>query len=414
MYVKFGRASMVLIVAVMLSATLLPMSAANEGTGNIWDRISIERGTTDALGGGDYIAIKTNNSSISIIYGGDGKNNTVKIVSEMQRYAGGVKIYSRNGTLVTQKILRYRFFLGQSFNYIGEVRNLNDSRQMVKYVALRTQWKMSGFKITNLSANETRIDFTIYVKNLPYTEVSNNSEVGDGVVNYIALHFHITASLEKRTLHGFPWYAYQPGKGIHLIGRRNYTGEVVRFQIKYDKEIDGWDYVGSSKIIVQNNIFWGISGNEKVLHLLMKRYGGCRARIGNHTYGNETLPRHRLLFKRRGAIEFTELGQWDRIGRFRWESNVTVDNQTRQAYYQIVGGERIVRWYRHRAFALTVLNGALIYPAGERIFQDPSIELSQYYLNFGPLPLPTAAISFISVMVLAVFVLALLIYRIKK
>ncbi len=402
-------------VAFLLAVAIFFPAVAAAPSQSIWDKISVERGSTNILGGGDYVSIKTNGTSITVLYGTKENPNTVKILASMERYAGGINLYDKNGTLVGKKILRYRAFLGQSFNFIGEYRNVNNSKTLVKYVALRGQWHLSGMKITNISSNQTLINFTIAMKDVPYTMVRDNSSAGDGMVSEIAFHFHILVEMKEQKVEGFPWYSYQPGKGVHMIGRKNYTGTVVTYRIKYDKEIIGWDYTNSSnRIVVVNNLFWGISGNEKVIKFIIHRYGGARARIGEHVYGNSSLPHHRIFIAHGGRITFTEIGQWQRIGRFRWESNVTVDNQTRRAYYQILGGERIYRWFDKRAVALVVLNGALIYPVGNHIFQDPSIEVSEYYLNFGALPLPTAGVAMMGTIAIVAVFAALLIYRFKK
>ncbi len=402
------------LIAVLLLAALVPMVSAQSENANIWNKISVESGTTDALGG-DYISIKTNSTKVSVIYGSGEHSNTVKIVVDTIRYAGGLKIYNRDGTLKDKKVLRYHAFVGQSFDYIAEVRNIENNRSVVKYVSLKGDWEFGGFKITNISSNETRIDFTVYRVNVPYTEIIDNSSVGDGLVNKIALHFHITVYMKNETIKGFPWYSYRPGKGISLDGRKNYTGEVISYQIKYDKEIDGWDYNNNnSKLVVANNIFWGISGRDKVIHMIINRFGGSRANVANHSYGNKTIPHHRMLFRHRGRIVFTEVGEWQRIGKFRWESNVTVDGQTKQAYYQIVGGEKVVKWYQHRVFALTVLKGALIYPVGQSIYQDPSIEVNEFFINFGTLVIPSAGLSIIGVAAIFIVLVVLVIYRIKK
>jgi len=409
------KVGLVGVAILLLVAALVPMVSAKGETTNIWDKLSVKQGTTDALGGGDYVAIGTNNTRVSVIYGNGEHNNSVKIVVDTIRYAGGLKIYNKDGTIKDKKILRYHAFVGQTFNYIAEVKSINNNRSVIKYVSLKGSWNMDGLKITNISSNETRIDFTVYMNNVPYTKVFDNASLGDGVVNKIALHFHITVQMENKTIRGFPWYTYRPGKGLSLDGRKNYTGEVVSFQIKYDKEIDGWDYNdNSSKIIVANNIFWGVSGNDKVIHMIAKRFGGSRANVGNKSYGNNTLPHRRMLFRHNGRIVFTEVGEWQRIGKFRWESNVTVDNQTRQAYYQIVGGERMVKWYEHRVFALTVLNGALIYPVGSSIFQDPSIEINEFYISFGSLVVPSMGLSIMGIAAVAIVLVAFAIYRIRK
>ena len=413
--VKIKKIAMVAVILILGIAALLPLAGGSESTENVWDKIALIRGNTTSLGGGEYLAIKTKNSWVGIIYGSEENPQNVKIVAEMERYAGGVKIYDLNGTLKEKKILKYKVFLGQSFKYIGEVANINESKSLEKYVPLKGSWHISDVLITNISSNKTRIDFTLYMENIPYRYVNSNETSGDGRVNRIALHFHITVQLQERKIRGFPWYSYNPEGGVAMDKRKNYTGQVVTFQIKYDKEIDGWDYSNeSSKLVVMNDLFWGTSGRDKVMRFITNRYGGCRAMVGKHAYDNTTLPHHPIFFPHSGRIEFTEVGQWQRIGRFRWESNVTVDNETRKAYYQIIGGEHMVGWFNHCVFSLTVLNGALIYPIGNSIFQDPSIEVSEFHINFKLPTLPTASISMLGLVTAFLVIGVIWIYRFKK
>jgi len=74
----------------------------------------------------------------------------------------------------------------------------------------------------------------------------------------------------------------------------------------------------------------------------------------------------------------------------------------------------MVGWFNHRVFSLTVLNGALIYPIGNSIFQDPSIEVSEFHINFKLPTLPTASISMLGLVTAFLVIGVIWIYRFKK
>ncbi len=430
-----SKIGMLGIVAVLLFAVFVPMSAASntpQQTQNVWNRISIEKGNTTVFGGGNYVAVKSNGTFVGVLYGSGEHPNSVKIITKTIRYAGGVHIYDRNGHLKDSKVLKYESIIGQSFNYIWEFKDTNNNGSfdaqitdmngtlgesedtVLKGISLYGIWNLEGFQVTNISSNETRIDFTVYQDNISYAKVFNSSYMGDGVVNRVAIHFHITVKLMHVNVTGFPWYTYRPTQGISLEERKNYSGDVVVFQIKYDKDIQGWDHAPDSKLAVGNNIFFGVAGNDKVVRMVIHRFGGCRARVGNDTYGNNTTPPKRF-FHHSGRVIFTEVADWQRVGKFVWESNVTVDGTNRTAYYQIRGGEKIYRWFDHRAIAMVVFNGLLIYPAGNQVFQDPLLEIDQMYIDFGIQKiLPTGLIAIAGLATVVVVAVGAFLYTKRK
>ena len=430
-----SKIGMLGIAAVLLFVALAPLSAASntpQQTQNVWSRISLEKGNTTMLGGGNYIAIKSNGTFVGILYGSKDHPNSVKIVTKTIRYAGGVHIYDRNGNLKYSKVLRYESIVGQSFNYIWEFNDSNNNGSfdaqimnvngtlgerediVLKGADLHGVWNLDKIQITNISSNETKIDFTVYRDNIPYSTVYNDTYMGDGVVNRIAFHFHITVKVEHVNVTGFPWYAYRPMRGVSLQERKNYSGDAVIFQIKYDKDIQGWDHAPNSKLAVGNNIFFGIAGNDKVVRMVMHRFGGCHARIGNHEYGNNTAPPRRF-FRHGGKVIFTEVADWQRVGKFVWESNVTVDGANKTAYYQIKGGEKIFRWLDDRAVALVVFNGLLIYPSGNQVFQDPLLEVNQLDINFNERTIiPTGMIAAIGLAVVSIIAAGVFFYTRRK
>ncbi len=432
---KWRKIGIIALSVVLVCVALLPAAYADTGDEeNIWNRISVERGTTDEFGGGDYVYVKSGSAFFGVLYGTEENNNFVKILADVERYAGGVDIYGSDGRLISKRILRYHTFVGQQFNFAWEYVDkdgdamfdfsvvddngtiVEEGDEPIKAISFWGAWNMTDFHITNISNEEVRVDFTVERDNIPYTHIMDNTSLGDGVVNKIAIHFHITARLEVRNVTGFPWYRYQRGEGISLDHRENYSGKVVVFEVKYDKEIIGWDFKNeSSRVVVENTLFFGVAGMKGTLYMIRHRYGGCGAEIDNTTYDNQSLPMHRRIFRHGDRIVFTGVGNWERVGRFRWESNVTVDNTTKKAYYQIHDGFAYIKRWNNRVFAMIALRGGLIYPAGEHIFQDPSLSTEQMYIDFGLRYLPTGLIALMSIVAIVALAVALVfVYGLRR
>ncbi len=413
---RVKKAGVILAIFAFVLVLFSPASYGATGTEseNVWNHIQINEGNTSMLGGGSYIAVKTNSSFVGVIFGNGEQKNSVKIITSTTRYAGGIKIYDSSGHLKDSRVLKYRSFVGQSFGQILEFTGTGSraNASIIKGVNLTGAWNVTEVKITNISSNETLIEFTVYRDNLKYAGIRNSTSIGDGIVERVAFHFHIMVSLEHREIRGFPWYEYRPDTGVKLAERKNYSGDVVVFRVKYDKDIQGWDPVPGSKLAVRNSIFFGIAGNDRIIHMVEKRYGSGGARIGNNTYNNATLP-HRRVFHRGGNIVFTGMGDWHRIGKFVWESNVTVDGKNRSAYYEINGGERIHRWFNHRAVDMVSIHGALIYPSGSSVFQDPMLEVNQLNIDFGSVVLPTGTIAMAGLVAAAVVMVGAVVYTRK-
>jgi hypothetical protein len=64
---------------------------------------------------------------------------------------------------------------------------------------------------------------------------------------------------------------------------------------------------------------------------------------------------------------------WERVGRFSWTNNVTVDGKEMQMHAQIQGGIRIQIRMRGLDFRGFNLIGGFVYPGGTEIYHDPEV-----------------------------------------
>lgn len=79
---------------------------------------------------------------------------------------------------------------------------------------------------------------------------------------------------------------------------------------------------------------------------------------------------------------------WTRITRFRWVSDVEVTNggqtTTEEMFFQVHGGEKAMRkGFNGQFFQGFEVRGAFLYPAGEVLFHDPSLETEVTFMDIG-------------------------------
>src|SRR5437867_13270922 len=88
----------------------------------------VEQGSTDRLGGGDWISVRAGDARVGVVYGTVGHPNKLYVFAEYKRFLGGADIYdSRGNYLQTRGIPVYVVF-GQSFDHLIEFQDTdNDS-----------------------------------------------------------------------------------------------------------------------------------------------------------------------------------------------------------------------------------------------------------------------------------------------
>ncbi len=77
---------------------------------------------------------------------------------------------------------------------------------------------------------------------------------------------------------------------------------------------------------------------------------------------------------------------WRKNGELTWVSNVTVDDEEKEMYYQIHAGTNGLRIVDENddKFRGIVLLGGYVYPAGSDIFHDPSYSVSAILVDLVP------------------------------
>src|SRR5438034_1229922 len=108
------------LVAVMAVFAMLcvPLGFAGiaSGAGERDLTLVLEQGTTDRLGGGDWVSIRAGDVRVGVVYGTATHLNKLYVFAEYKRFLGGADVYDARGAyLRTTGIPVYTIF-GQSFD----------------------------------------------------------------------------------------------------------------------------------------------------------------------------------------------------------------------------------------------------------------------------------------------------------
>lgn len=409
---KIGAISAVLMMVLMSFAA----SGTSRAGPNLNAQLQEETGPIDLLGGGNHVFIRFGtDAAFGVLWGTQENPNTIYVVVIKARYLGLAEVYDRSGKQVAKdrpiKIYSlYALKLEDLFEFddvngdgIINYRRAWDGQNFGAYTGLEplfkkvdmtTAWERSEIERTG-DENERNWQFSLTARDLPYVLINDSASasVGDSVLNELTFTFHLTASLvqiNNATVR--QWRITVTRFGGHLmfydIARmedRTVSGKVLAYRVKFDQKILGWDFDpenGNSRLLLE---FDSIVGNYIPKYtaewicgrmLFRMRENGTAhfeddsgMRYADDKTGPFTPPR-RL---RSPFLEFG--GNWTRIARFTWVTNVTVDGVEGRLYAQIQAGWPIVVFGRDGAvFGGFIILGGLSYPGGYEITHDPAVE----------------------------------------
>ncbi len=420
-----------LVVGLLMLTPMTGMVGAEDVQENPLDRISLETGTTEEFDGGDYVAVNmTKGDSFAwfgVVYGTEAEPAPITIAGMTMRFMGGAQVVDENGglmatevpipvmTLSAQRLFALfefndtgyqtwdgRYGAGNGlFDFAGDRHfadfSMGTFEPVYRAVDLSQAWELSEIEETVDAANGTkRYDFALTARNLTYAWVADTNGIrpgteADGVLDLLEFRFHITASAQEMVA-DVPMYRVTLGGEDDVIasepiGTKEYTGISVGTDFKYDHVIEGWDYTArsnSTRLCLENGVMFATFVPNIVQSWIDAQF--CQNRsstramlglVGGDTEVSDTddLPRHSTRMAK-NHIDFVD--DWDRIGRLTWVSNVTVDGEEDQMYYQVHAGTRGMIEGDDGAVQAIVILGGYIYPAGESIFHDSTLEVQSF------------------------------------
>ncbi|MFO8110471.1 MAG: hypothetical protein R6U17_08155 [Thermoplasmata archaeon] len=266
-----------------------------------------------------------------------------------------------------------------------------------KYIDLSdANWRVSEM-IEGQDGDNLTWEFTLIAKDLPYYDVSclplkvPYQGMENESLDYFNLTFHLTAGTTEVEGVKVPNYQMTMKGSMEQIEKKEaqeFSGVVGNYEIKWDHEIVGWDFEPNNENSTLLMSFGNIVGNRLPpemspwQHRLMNQAGEDLKAEYRDTKGEQrtnltTEPPMRERKLLRNRISYG--GNWSRMGRFTWVSDVTVDGEDMEMYAQIVRGSRVVsKDFMGRTFVGFAVHGGLNYPGGDNIFHDPGIDGSAY------------------------------------
>ncbi|MGB9636918.1 MAG: hypothetical protein ACPL1Y_06685 [Thermoplasmata archaeon] len=374
------------VVAIMMLTTLFAVAGAPTVSAETRDeRISYVNETSELFGGGTVVGFRVRDITFGVLFGNPEHNNSVIVFDATTRYFGGAELYDTNGNYLGKRGIPITTICAQRFDFLSEFQRVYTDQlfspvERIKSINLNTSWEFENLTKQIDDINQSaKLTFTLSAYNLPYNPVDGHAV--NGTLERISLTFHLVLRLENRTIENVPWYKVTVDRqdnnkivGSEFLRYENYSGKVVNGSFKYDHLIEGWDFATNrsalalgTTIIVVNYVY------NKVAEWLHVEYGGPTGIADNQTLideRNQSGPQTPRVITR-DSLAFRD--NWQRIGVFRWVSDVNVDGVEKHMMFQVHAWERLAFSYASGIFRGFGLKGAFLYPQGNMIYHDPGL-----------------------------------------
>ena len=416
---KYGKRTVAAISAVfMLMIGALMVPAPTSAGVLLADELTAEDGSTTALGGGDHFFVRFgSDAAFGIVWGTEEVQNNVYFVVIKARYLGFAQVYDADGDVIEENytikvytmyavkldslvefddvddndVLQYQ----RTYNDVaGEFSDTYTGPETTyKKVDLNTAWSAS--EVEEIEEGDVRSwNFDLSASNLTYTMLSENAtqDVGDNMLNDLTLSFKLEAATMQIDNASLPQWRITVTTGPlgamtflypERIDDMQITGSVIKYDVKWDQEIDGWDFDPANEnpmlLMEMHSIVghWMSPLMAKWMDMRMLSYmNAIGVMTAESTQGeievNETtgaLPSVRQLT----ATRLTFGSDWTRIGLLTWVDNATVDGEPAYVKAQVMAGHRVLAFGEGftRFEGFVALTG-LTFPGGSLIVHDPT------------------------------------------
>lgn len=428
-----GKIGVLILVLLLISMVFAAGTTTAGGEKNLNAKIYTESGTTEAYGGGDYflIAFGTNKTGLDaafgVIWGTEDNPNSIIPFVIQARYLGVAQVYDDEGNVIEHNFpLKLYTFYGLKLETMLEFNDENGDgicnfaknpdaawweskweHETIynKRIDMKTAWTASNVtSSTDEDAKEKTWEFSLTAENQEYKKLKLFWPLDEGaeenVLEELKFTFHLRARLVEVDNVSVPQFNVTitddlglwdeavawPVLSSERMEDKIYSGKKAVYGIKWDHEINGWDFNPNNENKSLLLEFSAILGNfipattthwfkAEFLKYLGEdgkaQFTNQNGNIENSTAGDpEDLGPRRLKTNR---IDFE--GNWSKVGRFTWVSNVTVDGEEKEMYAQVQAGIPFFIPGRFgRIYTGFALIGGLSYPGGDSIYHDPGME----------------------------------------
>ncbi len=490
------KAMSMLIASVLILSFVTVVTGTTSAIGEKGWSITIDHDEpTDMFEGGNHTDFVFENEDgredarFGVIWGTEENPNSIIMTTNQKRYLGRVSVEgeAKQGS-DSEEIDEERFIkigsmfgvkIGNIYEYetlenesvapftVDQSGEVDSSLGAFKYVNLReATWEPSEVEEIDGDGSTTNWKMSLTAEDLPYEPIASEEldpEFEDEKLDQIKFTFHLSATIEEREDVEIPQFSAevesQWSRGDHNSdnkygghrlqhmerkGTQNGTALVGSYDIKWDKEIKGWDFdpenENPSLLLGFQNFFGNRIKDMEQWHKEFMHQSGENVRMETRDsqegefraeFAVEQKFQERKLIRNR--IEYG--GDWSRAGMFSWVSNVTVDGEQKEATAQLFGGapwmypfgvrmnESGLPDFEMPEYMGFMSWGGLNYPGGEEIFHDPALS-GEAYLDMSVEEEPdslfgrlkgnlTTVLSFILVGAAIVIVIGAALYRRK-
>ena len=414
----FGTKAIGVVASVfmlLLGAAALPAPVSADVDLN--DQLAEEYGSTTILGGGDQFLVKFGeDAAFGMVWGNEEIENSVYFVAIKARYLGFAQVYDGDGEILQEdySLKVYTMYAVKldsivEFDDIDEngvlqyQRTYNEAESEFttyggpeptpKKVDLSAAWTASEVQPADKDGVKSW-EFSLTASNLTYTMLDENAteDAGDGVLNSLTLTFHLEASAVQVDNATLPQWRITVTTGPlgamtflypERIDDLQVSGDMIRYEVKWDQEIEGWDFDPANENPMLLMEMHNIVGNW--MPQLMMKWMDARMLSFMNAIGvmncestegeldvNETtgvLP----TVKKLTATQLTFGSDWTRIGLLTWVDDAVVDGEPAEVKAQVMAGHRVLAFGEGatRFEGFVTLTG-LSFPGGGLIVHDPT------------------------------------------
>ena len=395
--------------------------------------VTEETGTTADLGGGDFVLIKFNkDAAFGVIYGTEQNPNSIIIVAMHTRYLGVADVKDSNGASIGKTVpIPVLTVFAMKLEDIFEFNDTNGDgvcnykrwglglgygdyfahEPIYKRASLQTAWTRGEITTKVDEANKEKSwSFPLTATDLKYGAIGNSSSIQNDVANKgldkVEFTFHLTAKVVHYDNISVPTYQVTVetkdsgnggGGGYTIVNSkrvqdRTFSGDHGNYVVKFDHELDGWDFDASNSdphLLLEWHAIIGNLIPGKVAKWINAQFEGqvdqgSDAKVetdnGNMDISEKTANDAGKPFlespKKIKTPHIDYGADWTKVGKLTWVSNVTVDGKDQQMYAQVQGGMKIdAPTGKGKYHGYAILAG-FSYPGGEKIFHDPGISSS--------------------------------------
>jgi len=407
---RIKRTKVLVVLAIALSFGFLAFSSVASAQDDSL-QIEVYQGKSDRLILADQIAIRVGNTVFGVEYGSAANPGPITMFAVYERYVGGADVYDEDGDHLRTMPIKISSVYSQTLTRLVEFEDVDDDDLFdlrntelnplvgdipVAVLNLVQSWQLTDYNFET-DSDSASLDFKLSIEDVPYTWIlempgiiCNGSQSTDRVEE-VAITLHIDVSLTDALIQEVPWFKITvggfPDRRIikhELTEYRDFEGNSLQMDFKYDHYISGWDFNDDSNLLAMDTRLHVGTFSDAPSAKLIYQESKLRAveengDIGNYEVGEKDEEPEMPVLIENNRIQFYD-DQY-RLGMLTWVHEVEVDGVEEDMVFEVYHMAPD-QWFDGRVqFKGFSVFGAFIYPQGQTIYHDPQFSDSVYIFS---------------------------------